>query len=200
MRQMGGIGVSCSADGITEGLLSTIAEEFPRFRVIYKRDSLGQKLIGGLLAVITLGGQRHYVTDYHTTIGDTVYLAECWDDMSDAERYILMCHERVHLEQFRRYSFLGMSLLYLFVFFPFGLAYFRCRFEQEAYAVTIRERARVYGVQAVTDPQFKAYVIEQFVGPSYGWMWPFYKSVEKWYQKTIDPLVETHAEPLLEEG
>jgi hypothetical protein len=31
-------------------------------------------------------------------------------------------------------------------------------------------------------------VIEQFTGPSYGWMWPFRRSVERWYDDVLATL------------
>lgn len=171
----------------TEALIAEIEREFPRFRLLMKRDSPSQRWLDRGLRVLTLGGQSGYLDQYHTTIGYSVYLADRWDEMDDAERYILLRHERIHLRQFRRYTRPGMAFLYLFVFFPLGLAWFRARFEQEAYAETLAATAEIFGPDAL-DAEMKEYVVEQFVGPAYAWMWPFRGAVERWYDRTVDEL------------
>jgi hypothetical protein len=99
-----------------------------------------------------------------------------------------MRHELVHLRQFRRYGLLGMALLYVLMPLPMGLAYFRARFEMEAYEETIRAAASVYGIAYVRAPSFRDYLVRQFVGPSYGWMWPFRRAVEAWYERAVAAL------------
>jgi len=71
-----------------------------------------------------------------------------------------------------------------------GLAYGRARLEQEAYAESIRAAAEVWGNDAVRNPEYRNYVIEQFTGASYGWMWPFRRSLERWYDQILATLSE----------
>ena len=78
-----------------------------------------------------------------------------------------------------------MAVLYLLVLLPMGLAYFRARFEQEAYAESIRAAAEVWGAEYPTATSYRNHVIEQFMGPSYGWMWPFRGALERWYDTIL---------------
>ena len=39
-----------------------------------------QRAIASLLAVVTLGGQRHYLTRYHTVLFGKLYVPDAWDD------------------------------------------------------------------------------------------------------------------------
>jgi hypothetical protein len=83
-----------------------------------------------------------------------------------------------------------MAVLYLLVPLPMGVAYFRARFEQEAYAESIRAAAEVWGAAYPRRPEYRAYIVAQFLGPSYGWMWPFRRALERWYDRvlaTLDP-------------
>ena len=67
-----------------------------------------------------------------------------------------------------------------------GLAYFRARFEWAAYAETIRATDEVFGRQAASG--LREHIVNQFTGPSYGWMWPFRRRVERWYDRALASL------------
>jgi hypothetical protein len=175
-----------------QALLEDIRAEFPAFRLVRKCDSAFQRLIDRVLRVITLGAQSRYLDGYQTTIGYSVYVTPGWDETPAVQRTITMRHERVHLRQFRRYSFLGMTLLYLLAPLPFGLAWCRAHFEKEGYEETIRATAELCGLAAVEDPAFRAYVIRQFTGGAYGWMWPFPRAMERWYDDILSD-VRAHA-------
>ena len=86
----------------TDRFLDEIRVEFPSFRIRKKRESLLQRAIHVVLALLTLGGQRVYLTRYHTVLFGTLWVPDAWDAMSDADRYILLRHERVHLRQRKR--------------------------------------------------------------------------------------------------
>lgn len=169
-------------------LLEEIRAEYPRFRVVRKDRSRFQRTLHRALVVLTLGGMRRYLSDYQTTIGRTVYVTPDWDSLPADARYVTMCHERIHLAQFRRYTTPGMGLLYLLVPLPMGLAYFRARFEKEAYAETVRAAAEVYGRDHVEAPGFRDRILSQFTGPSYGWMWPFRRNLASWYDSVLASL------------
>ncbi len=163
-------------------LLDRMAIEFPGFRIVPKASSRLQRAIHRALVILTLGQNRSYLDSYHTTIGRYIYVTGNWDAMSRDQRYLLLRHEQVHLRQFRRYTLVGMAFLYLLVPLPFGVAWFRARFEREAYAETVRATAEVHGAAHVRDRSFRDHILEQFTGPSYGWMWPFRGSLERWYE------------------
>ena len=87
--------------------------------------------------------------------------------------------------QFEKYTLPVMAILYVLLPLPMGLAYFRARFEMEAYEETIRANAELHGVGYVRGADHRTYVIGQFMGPSYGWMWPFRKQLDRWYDRIV---------------
>lgn len=166
-------------------LLEEMSDAFPTFRIVPKRDSKLCWWIDKALRLITLGRQSRFLTVYHTVLGSCLYVAPTWEKMSVEERYVLLRHERVHLEQRRRYTSAGMAFLYLIPIFPLGLAYGRARLEWEAYTETLRARAEVWGLDAARDGAFREQIVERFVGADYGWMWPFPQMVGRWYDREI---------------
>jgi len=166
-------------------LVDALRTEIPGFRIVRKDRSPLHRAIHRALIVVTFGQMRSYLDSYQTTIGKTVYVTADWDDWSSDRRYVTLRHEAVHLRQFRRLTLPVMAFLYLLVPLPMGLAYFRARFEMEAYAETIRAAAEVWGRSYPTATEYRKYVIDQFLGPSYGWMWPFRRSLERWYDGVL---------------
>jgi hypothetical protein len=169
-------------------LVEDLREEFPRFRIIRKDQSRFQRAIHYALVAITFGGMRRYLDTFQTTIGSTVYVTADWDDWEPDRRYVTLRHEAIHLRQFRKYTLPGMALLYVLLPLPMGIAWFRAHFEKEAYAETIRAAAEVYGADYPRRTDYRQYIIDQFVGPSYGWMWPFRSSLERWYDRVLATL------------
>jgi hypothetical protein len=167
---------------------SDLRAEFPAFCIRRKRGDRLSRAIDVALRIVTLGGQRDYLTKYHTVIGDTLYVPETWDELPDLDRVILLRHERVHLRQRRRYGGPLMTFLYLFPFFPLGLAYGRARIEWEAYTETLRATAELRGLEAARDPGLRERIVSRFLGPDYGWMWPFRSVVERWYDQVLSEL------------
>jgi len=176
---------AASGSGRYDGLLDDIRREFPRFRIVPKPESRLQRAIHWGLLAVTAGRMRAYMTRYQTTMGSTVYVTSDWSERTPDERYITMRHERVHLRQFEEWGPPIMALLYLLVPAPMGFAWFRARFEREAYEETIRAAAEVHGAAYVRDPEFRDGVIGQFTGASYGWMWPFRRGLERWYDGVL---------------
>lgn len=166
-------------------LVDALREEIPGFRIVRKQDSRFHRAIHHALVIVTFGQMRSYLDSFQTTIGKTVYVTADWDDRDADDRYVTLRHEAVHLRQFRRYTLPVMAVLYVLLPLPMGLAYFRARFEMEAYAETIRAAAEVYGPAYARSAEHRKYVIDQFMGPSYGWMWPFRASLERWYDRIL---------------
>lgn len=172
----------------SEALLREIREEFPAFRIVPKAKSPLSIAIDGALRLVTLGAQRHYMTRYHTVIADTLYVPEAWHAMDDVARVILLRHERVHLRQRRRYGFLPFAALYLVPFFPLGLAFWRARFEWEAYRETLRATAELRGLPALGDAALRREIVRRFVSGDYGWMWPFPRTIERWFDLAVSEI------------
>ena len=70
---------------------------------------------------------------------------------------------------------------------PGGLAYFRKKFEMEAYEESLRTLYFYEGPKAFT-PYLKEFFVCQFVSANYFWMWPFQKSVESWYDGVVEKI------------
>lgn len=156
-----------------------------RMRIVKKPESRLHRAIHKALIVVTFGQMREYLDGYQTTIGRTIYVTADWDDRDANERYCTLRHEAVHLQQFRTWTLPGMAILYLLLPLPIGLAYFRARFEMAAYAESIRASADVFGADYPRQDWYRDHVIEQFTGPSYGWMWPFRRALERWYDGVL---------------
>ena len=167
-------------------LIEEIRAEFPDFDIRPKRESALQHAISFALAALTLGGQRYYLTRYHTVLFGTLYVPDAWTTMSDEERYVLLRHERVHLRQRKRMGDLGLALVYLFPLLPLFLAWGRARIEWEAYSETIRATAEVYGLSAAR--ALEDAIVRRYVGPDYGWMWPFPRTIRRWFARVIADL------------
>jgi hypothetical protein len=171
-----------------DALVAALRVEIPGFRIVRKDRSALHRAIHHALSVVTLGRMRSYLDSFQTTLGRTVYVTADWDRWTDDERYVTLRHEAVHLRQFRTLSFPVMAVLYLFVPLPMGLAYCRARLEMAAYAESIRAAAEVWGAAYPRREAYRKHVIDQFLGPSYGWMWPFRAQLERWYDGILATL------------
>jgi hypothetical protein len=173
-------------------LLESMTLEFPGFAIRKKGTSRLQRLLGGLLRVVTFGQQRTYVTQYYTVLFGVLWVPESWDLLPDKARYVLLRHERVHLRQRKRLGDLLLALVYLVPIFPLGLAWGRARIEWEAYRETLRATAEVYGMDAARGlgPE----IVRRFVGGDYGWMWPFPKTVARWVEEELERIQGSETE------
>ncbi len=169
-------------------LAAEVRREFPGFRVVIKARSPLHRAIDRALRLGSFGKIHSYLDGYHTTIGQTVYVTADWDERSTEARWQVLRHELVHMRQFRRWTPVGMALAYLLLPLPVGLAWCRARFEMEAYAESIRAAFELHGPDHVRATGFRAGIVEQFTGPAYGWMWPFPRSVERWYDGVVATL------------
>jgi hypothetical protein len=63
------------------------------------------------------------------------------------------------------------------------LAYGRARIEWEAYEETIRATAEVAGLDAAR--RLRDEIKRRYVGPDYGWMWPFPATIDRWFDEAL---------------
>jgi hypothetical protein len=171
---------------VLDDFLAEMREEFPGFRIVHKAESPLSRAIDVFLRTVTFGGQRTFLTQYYTVIGDTLYVPASWEQTDPVEAVITLRHERVHLRQRRRFTLPGMAFLYLVPFLPIGAAYGRARIEWEAYEETIRATLELRGEAAARSPALREQIVRRFVGPDYGWMWPFRRQVERWFDEALD--------------
>jgi hypothetical protein len=165
-------------------LIADIRREFPRFELLPKQHSWFMRALNVLLLVLTCGAARGFMTRYTTVIGCKVYIPEGWHAWPWALRAEVLRHERVHLRQQRSWGALQFSLLYLFVPVPVLWAYWRTRFEMAAYEESMRARLEYLGRDSFT-PAYKRWLVRQFTGPSYFWMWVSRRQVECWYDEVL---------------
>ncbi len=171
---------------LSAAFLDEIRAEFPSFEVLPKRGSRLQRAVHHLLFAVTFGGQRVYLTRYHTVMFGKLWVPDAWDDMSDRDRYVLLRHERVHLRQRARMGDVAMGFVYLVPILPLGLAWGRARIEWEAYVETIRATDEVYGRAAALG--LRAEIVRRFTSGDYGWMWPFPRAVNRWFDACVGDL------------
>lgn len=167
----------------TVELMNDIRRSYPDFKLLRKEDSLLMKIIHVFLLCITFGMQRRFMTDFVTTIGNTIYVPKGWDGWEETMRLIVLRHERVHMDQRRHYGPLLYSFIYLAWPFPLFLAYGRAVLEREAYRESmVAEYEYAKGKRAVLYlDAYKEWYISNFTGSAYAWMWPFRSQVEKWF-------------------
>jgi hypothetical protein len=178
---------------VLDAFLAEMHREFPRFVIIQKAESPLSKAIDVFLKVVTLGGMREFMTRYFTVIGDRLYVPPGWDEADPVAAVITLRHERIHLRQRRRLTLPGMAVVYLFLPFPIGLAYGRARIEWEAYTETLRATLELRGEEALRDEALRTRIVTQFTSPSYGWMWPFRNTVERWYDEGVAKVLAERA-------
>ena len=169
-----------------DAVLDAARNEFPNLRLIKKADSAFMKVLNVLLRIITFNQQKSFMTTYTTTVGNTIYTPSSWGTRSEPSRIITVRHEVVHFRQADKNFLFGF--LYLFVFFPVGLAYYRMRYEQEAYEESMRAIAHLYGADALRKAD-RERIVSHFTSADYFWCWPFRKSVEKWYDEARDRIL-----------
>lgn len=169
-------------------LVEALRAEFPRLRIVRKDTSALHRAIDRVLRVITLGQMTTYLDHFQTTIGSTIYVTPDWDAWEPDRRYVTLRHEAIHLRQFRRWTLPGMAIAYVLLPLPLGLAWCRAQLEKAAYAESVRAAAEVWGPAHVRAPAYRTYVIEQFTTAAYGWMWPFRRGLERWYDGILASL------------
>lgn len=164
-------------------LLSETKREFPEFRILKKSESRLMKAIDRALRIITFGKMDTFMTNFITTLGTSVYVTDMWESSSNATKAITIRHERIHMRQAREFGQLAFSLFYLF-FLPTVFAFSRTRFEKEAYEESLHAYHEYYGPKFFT-PALKDSVVRHFTSAEYFWMWPWKRSVEKWYDDVV---------------
>lgn len=168
-------------------LLTELKKEFPKVKIVTK-TSFFWRFLDALFRIVSLGKMRTFLTGYVTTIGWVIAVPEDWDLRTDERKYEVIAHERVHLRQIKRWGlgnfWLGIipfSFAYLFLFLPFGLAYFRYRFEREAYTESLRIVYEQYGASSALHKI--DFIVDQLTGMWYGYCWPFKKTVKAYMMK-----------------
>ena len=173
-----------------QDLLTEMKQEFPDFELVYKVDSKLMKAINLFLMLLSFGTNKAFMTEFVTTVKNKVYLNSGWDKYTDKTKCILLRHERVHMRQAKRLGFYWFSFLYLLVFLPIGFAYYRAKFEQEAYEESLRAIYEYHGPRVLQSKSNKEFTTNLFTGPAYGWMFPFKSKVDQWYDQAVNKIMQ----------
>jgi hypothetical protein len=167
------------------------------FFIKYKNESFLMKLLN-----IILFFNKGFMTDFTTTIGNTIYFPSKELIEQDPDLAIsIVSHELIHIKQSKSYGGLGYSILYLFpqilsllsilfvVWFPFIFclifllpipAYFRMKFEFEGYLATLLMLKLILTERGFSKEEIKNKLEEKgnvlnkyFKDSGYYYMWPF---------------------------
>lgn len=177
-----------------QDIIQSSQKYFPNLHIKYKNQSTIMKIIGILLFF-----NKTFMTNYTTTIGNTVYFPnESFVKVRQLSSTIIFLHELVHIKDAHRISKLLFGFLYLcpqiliLLLIPlllvswkiallcllFGLpfpAYFRMYFEKRAYLSSLYSLDRLskrLNFKPELDKQ-KDFFMKQFKTSYYYYMWPF---------------------------
>lgn len=168
------------------------------------------KLLNFLNPIVSIFN-KNFMSDYVTTIGNTIWYPDGWLDKNDFKsRLQTVIHECIHIKQGKSqpnfiheflYLFpqslsilslfsllsvpLGMGWLWclLFLFFLAPVpAYFRYKKELEAYRIRILFFKHVYNSSEEMLQWTKKMIVENLSKSNYYFAWPF----PKWIQKDLD--------------
>lgn len=181
-------------EALYQALLGSLETE--GIRVVDKRDSRFCHVLDRALRIITFGRQSRFLTHFVTTLGRRIYVPGTWSEHPAAERYLTLRHEAVHVRQFKRYTFAGMTLIYLLLPVPFGLAAGRTFLEWQAYRETLVATWQLLGPAAARSKALEDHIADRFTGADYAWMWLPGAQVRRWIAGTLRALEANPPPPL----
>jgi hypothetical protein len=142
-----------------------------RVRLLPKHESLAMRAAALLLRGF---GMRGFLTHYWTTVGRTIYYPSCVSDPRAHPDVIE--HELVHVAQWGRWG-LWLWISYLLLPLPFGLSWFRWRWEREAFLAQVANaRDRPREIERVVEALWRGY----------GWPWPR-PLMRRWFERNAGP-------------
>jgi len=140
-------------------------------KLVPKRESWLMRAIAWVLAVTRINSD--FMDSYTTTIRKTIYYRMAWEPFeigTDAHlraHASTLEHEFVHVLQWEKYWLL-FTISYVLLPIPIGLAWYRFRWEREAYLINIRNGR---SIDSCVDALWR-----------YGWPWPR-SWMRRWFQK-----------------
>jgi hypothetical protein len=155
--------------------------KYPSFEVVDKETS---KLMKFLNVFVWLFNRR-FMRDYTTTVLGKLYMPV---DLQFTEYELsILDHEEEHLRQSKMLTPVLFNFSYLFVL-P-AVFTFRAYFEYKAFLKTLEYKVRKHG-KDYTKLTVVPWIIKQFTGPSYLFMFPFAGFLERKMLEYIDNLKE----------
>lgn len=181
-------------------LLEARAKQKYNLRIRHKEDVFWWQLLRWIVLFLTFF-QIDLVERAWVTLGRTVYVPRRYDPKQKKvyrygdipfEDYCTLSHEIEHVKQYARFGIVLFLLIYIFPFFPIGLAYGRYYLERQAYlagviaakSIDYTRWARQRYLKTPTPPLEKA-IQSCSTSPWYLWPWPFPKSVRLWFGRAL---------------
>lgn len=183
-------------EALYDALVAELEARYRGLRVLPKPESPFCRAIDKALRVISLGRMRTFLDGYITTFGRRIYVPASWPELPAGERYCILRHEAVHVRQFRRLTWPGMTLLYLLLPLPVGLAAGRAFLEWQGYRETLVAHFQVYGDRPQHVARLKSSIVRRFTGPDYLWMWLPGRMVARALDRTLAELRAAPPPPL----
>jgi hypothetical protein len=149
--------------------------EFPKFKIVEKKTSKLMQFFNFFAKLWT----PTFLTNITTVIGTTVYMPK-WL-MSTDSGYVVLRHEAVHMRDTKKWSIL-MGITYFIP--PVGPS-MKAIWEFRGYMETLRVW---HELGWYTNGQEIDWLVSQFTGPAYLWMWPFKASLTKKFRAEFDRL------------
>lgn len=177
-------------------LLDTMVKVANEGGRIVKKEGWFWTALHYIVMIVTFGGNRRFLRDYYTTIGPWIGVPRDWNQQNIESRIAILEHELEHIKQCKRCGFgnaiVGLplyTLLYLLLPLPFGLAYFRWRFERTAYVKGIEARLKLTEPDLYVPTRLRLIdnAVDQLTSGKYGWTWPFPKSVREYFGRMVFP-------------
>ena len=106
-----------------------------------------------------------------TTLGTTIWHPSNIDPLHPS-RADIRVHELIHVDQQVRWTVPVFLVCYLLLPLPFGLSWFRWRWEREAYMTQIKNED---GIEPI---------VQLLGGFAYGWSWPR-SLMRRWFLREI---------------
>lgn len=152
-----------------------LKQEFPKFKIVEKGSS---GLMRFLNFFVKLWNPR-FMTNMTTVLGTTVYMPQYLIGTDDG--YVILRHEAIHMRDFKKWWML-MPITY---FIPPAGPSMKAIWEFRGYKETLRVW---HELGWRTDDAMIDWLVSQFTGPAYLWMWPFKASLTKKFKAERDRL------------
>jgi hypothetical protein len=189
MLTFGDCAFEAPADSRLGKLCLELKEEFPEVKFRHKRKVWYHWIAHVAICILTVGLNRRYISGFTTTSKNYIDWSDAhWERLQtgkDLDR-VWECfrHEREHLRQFRKYTRVGMVLLWSIP--PILLCYGRAiLIEKPGYLESLRAKLEVSPGFAKST-EYKKWWVGQFTGFNYGLMWILKWQVERWFDDEVE--------------
>jgi len=163
-----------------QALIKEMKEEFPYFNLVVKKHSKFNQLLKKLTVWNPEMNER-----YTTTLGPTIAVNNTWYERPAKSRYSTLIHERIHMRQQQKYGLTAFFLVFGLVPFPAKLAYYRKKWEQEAYMINLYMSFKEGVREKIFGEEYTKYIMDQFHGQFYLYMWYSQKHILKWLLRAV---------------